>query len=99
MRLCHRTSFRTCSPYRDGPAVAGLAAMPAHRRSDQAGTGVAPIGVWGLGSQASAPRGCLRLLAPEAAGKAPKILAMWRRERDSNPRGAVNPHTLSRRAT
>ena len=23
----------------------------------------------------------------------------WRRERDSNPRGAVNPHTLSRRAT
>ena len=23
----------------------------------------------------------------------------WRRERDSNPRWAVNPHTLSRRAT
>ena len=23
----------------------------------------------------------------------------WRKERDSNPRGAVNPHTLSRRAT
>jgi hypothetical protein len=27
------------------------------------------------------------------------FLAFWRRERDSNPRGAVNPHTLSRRAT
>ncbi len=25
--------------------------------------------------------------------------ARWRRERDSNPRWAVNPHTLSRRAT
>ena len=23
----------------------------------------------------------------------------WRRGRDSNPRGAINPHTLSRRAT
>jgi hypothetical protein len=26
-------------------------------------------------------------------------LGSWRRERDSNPRWAVNPHTLSRRAT
>ena len=29
----------------------------------------------------------------------PCFLTSWRRERDSNPRGAINPHTLSRRAT
>ncbi len=29
----------------------------------------------------------------------PCFLAIWRRERDSNPRGVISPHTLSRRAT
>jgi hypothetical protein len=33
--------------------------------------------------------------APEGAF----LLGFWRSRRDSNPRWAINPHTLSRRAT
>src|SRR5262249_1973639 len=51
--------------------------------------------------QASCPG---RLEPCGASGQAERMEAArkrspWRKERDSNPRWAVNPHTLSRRAT
>jgi hypothetical protein len=38
------------------------------------------------------------LVVSQAVDLNRKYLCKWRRERDSNPRWAINPYTLSRRA-